>query len=307
MPGWSEILEEVMRTNNPDIVRRRYLKGLSEMTGRNVIAYYSGFLSKNAIDVTITDNDMNGFMNVVKDLDCSKGLDLILHTPGGDLAATESIVKYLRSKFGNDIRAIVPQMAMSAGTMISCSCKSIVMGKQSSLGPIDPQLRGVPASGVIEEFEKAKKDVIDNPKLIPISQKIIEKYHPTFIGECEKAIKWSEEIVTDWLASNMFADHPDTKHAVEKIVGYLSDHGGTKTHSRHINAEECRRIGLNIEDMESDNRIQDLILSIHHSFMITFSRSNAIKVYENHSGRAMVVNGPAAQAQQLIPPNMFQM
>ena len=79
-------------------------------------------------------------MTVIHQLDRDKGLDLILHTPGGDTAATESIVDYLHNMFGNNIRAIVPQLAMSAGTMIACSCKEIIMGLQSSLGPIDPQL-----------------------------------------------------------------------------------------------------------------------------------------------------------------------
>jgi ClpP class serine protease len=87
-------------------------------------------------------------MNFIHGLDRTKGLDLILHTPGGDVAATESIIEYLRQMFGNNVRAIVPQMAMSAGTMIACSCKSIVMGKQSNIGPIDPQLGGIPADVV---------------------------------------------------------------------------------------------------------------------------------------------------------------
>lgn len=73
-------------------------------------------------------------MTVIHQLDRNKGLDLILHTPGGDTAATESIVDYLHNMFGNNIRAIVPQLAMSAGTMIACSCKEIIMGLQSSLG-----------------------------------------------------------------------------------------------------------------------------------------------------------------------------
>ena len=46
-----------------------------------------------------------------------RGLDLILHTPGGDMAATESLVDYLRAMFGTDICAFVPQLAMSAGTI----------------------------------------------------------------------------------------------------------------------------------------------------------------------------------------------
>ncbi len=88
----------------------------------------------------VNDSDKNGFMATIHQLDRTKGLDLVLHTPGGNVAATESLVDYLRAMFGSDIRAIVPQLAMSAGTMIALASKQIVMGQHSSLGPIDPSL-----------------------------------------------------------------------------------------------------------------------------------------------------------------------
>src|SRR5690554_5497904 len=154
MPNWKEVLDELKEnaTNNPlDTIRRKYLKKVHELTGRNVIAYYSGWLQKaDTADVAINDKDKNAFMVNINNMERSLGLDLILHTPGGDIAATESIVSYLRSMFGNNIRAIVPQISMSAGTMIAMSCKSIMMGKQSSLGPIDPQMGGVPCQAVIK-------------------------------------------------------------------------------------------------------------------------------------------------------------
>lgn len=145
MPTWDEILKEIGSSSSIiDVTRRKYIRQLSEYTGRNTIVYYSGWLQKpvlaqQGVDFSINDNDKNGFMAVINKLDRSKGLDLVLHTPGGNVSSTESIVNYLKSIFGNDIRAIIPQIAMSAGTMIACACKSIVMGKQSNLGPIDPQ------------------------------------------------------------------------------------------------------------------------------------------------------------------------
>ncbi len=125
-------------------------------TGRNVIVYYSGWLQKSGVPNSgINDADKNGLMTVIHGMDRKKGLDILLHTPGGEVAATESIVDYLHSMFDTNIRAIVPQLAMSAGTMIACACREIVMGKHSSLGPIDPQFRGIPAHGVVEEFQRA--------------------------------------------------------------------------------------------------------------------------------------------------------
>ena len=127
MPNWGQVLNEIqgMRVENPlDTIRRKYLATMHDYTGRNIIAYYSGFLQKPKGDVAIDDNDKNALMQAVYGLDKSKGLDIILHTPGGNTAATESIVNYLRSLFGNDIRAFIPQIAMSAGTMIARAKRS---------------------------------------------------------------------------------------------------------------------------------------------------------------------------------------
>jgi ClpP class serine protease len=161
MPNWGEVLNEINQNRGnflaqaagasnqlvaqanaaQDTVRRKYLTLLQEKTRRNIIAYYSGFLSKpESLALDINDEDKNGFMTAVHQLDRDKGLDLILHTPGGRIAATQSIVNYLHKMFKGDIRAIIPQIAMSAGTMIACSCHTIVMGTHSNLGPIDPQL-----------------------------------------------------------------------------------------------------------------------------------------------------------------------
>lgn len=299
MPNWSEILRELedcKRVDALDYVRRKYLKLASEITGRNTIAYYSGFLQKNNNNqISINDNDKNGFMAVIHKMDRTRGLDLILHTPGGDLAAAESIVDYLKVMFGNDVRAIVPQIAMSAGTMIACSCKVIIMGKQSNLGPIDPQFRGFPASGVLEEFERAIQETKEDPSKIPMWRTIIEKYHPTFIGECEKAVKWSKKVVTQWLSENMFSNETNPMEQAVRVVAALSDHGETMSHSRHISTADCIKMGLKIiclEDEQREKDFQDCILSIHHSYMHTFSNSNALKIIENQNGVAMIQNAP---------------
>ena len=298
MPNWNEILGEintVATDSNPlDVVRRRYLRKAHDISGRNIIAYYSGFLQKpNVEQAAINDNDKNGLMTVINKLDRSKGLDFIIHTPGGELAAAESIIDYLKQIFGKDIRAIVPQIAMSAGTMIACACKSIIMGKQSNLGPIDPQFRGIPAMGVIDEFNRAFAEIADDPKKIRIWQVIISKYHPTFIGECEKAIEWSQQIVTNWLLENMLHNDADAQQKSEEIVSFLSSYGSDTSHSRHIGIEECERIGLDIirlEEYLKDKDFQDCILSIHHAFMHTFSNTLSVKIIENHNGIAMVQN-----------------
>lgn len=300
MPSWGEVLSELRNAENPlDVMRRKYLTTMHKYTGRNIIAYYSAFIQKPGIDGTgIDDNDKNAFMQAMCGLDKKKGLDLILHTPGGVIAATESIVYYLKKMFGNDIRVFVPQMAMSAGTMIALSSKQIVMGKQSNLGPIDPQFGGMSCAGIIEEFEEAIKDVTDNPASAAIWGPIIGKYHPTFIGDCKKAIDWSDTIVKEWLVENMFEQYKNKKQRANKVLSTLSSHNKTFSHSRHIHMDELKRLGLDIVELESlDNRqiddckdLQDCVLTLHHSYMQTISSSEAVKIIENHNGEAMIMS-----------------
>lgn len=249
MPNWGEVLVQLNSTPNPlDEMRRRYLKIMHEYTGRNVITYYSAFLQKQGIEGTgIDDNDKNAFMQAVCGLDRGKGLDLILHTPGGAIASAESLTYYIRKLFGKDIRVFVPQIAMSAGTMIALSSKQIVMGKQSNLGPIDPQFGGMSCAGIIEEFEEALKCVSADPKTASVWGPIISKYHPTFIGDCKKARDWAETIAKKWLLENMFSNDANKEQKVTLIVEKLSSHPKTFSHSRHIHIDELKEMGLNID------------------------------------------------------------
>lgn len=286
MGTWPEILME--STTNGDLfaLRKKYLGSLSKLTGRNVIAYYSGWLNYPDEEKTeINDMDMSAFMAVVNSLDVDKGLDLILHTPGGSIVATEALVKYLRNIFGTNIRAIVPQLAMSAGTMISCSCFEILMGKHSNLGPIDPQFNGIPCQGVIEEFKQAIDAVKSDIASLPIWSVLISKYHPTFVGECQKLIELSNDIVEDWLKTCMYAGEIDAESRAKAVIQVLGDHSTHKTHGRHISAKECMDIGLKIKMLEDDQKLQDAVLSVHHAFMLSLLSVNGlVKIVENQKG-----------------------
>lgn len=277
-----------------DITRHKYLKALHENTGRNVIAFYSAFLNKHSVSTEITNEDMNGFMMAVHGLDRSLGLDLVLHTPGGGVAPTLSIVHYLRQMFGKNIRAIVPHMAMSAGTMIACSCREIVLAKHSQLGPTDPHFNGIPAAGVKEEFKRACDEVKKDPTKLPLWQPIIGKYTPTFLSRCENAINRSAEFVREQLESVMLDGEPHAKATARKIVGKLNDYSGNKGHDRPIHIGECQQMGLKVISLESDQALQDLVLTVHHCYMHTFGGSKAFKIIENHKGVAVVRNTPDA-------------
>lgn len=295
MPSWSDLLSEVKGAGTThDLIRRKYLKALSEMTGRNVIVYYSGWLQKGELlkqGVTgfdVNDDDKNGFMATIHNMDRSKGLDLILHTPGGDTAATESLVDYLRAMFGTNVRAIVPQLALSAGTMIALSCNEVLMGKHSSLGPIDPQFGGIAAHGIVEEFERARREIAANQLNAYIWQPILQKYNPTIVGESQKAIAWSESMLKTWLETGMLATDPDKDAKIQRVIEGFGDHALTLSHARHINMEQARDLGVKVAPLEDDQELQDAVLTVHHACIQTLSDTGCIKIVENQDGVAYI-------------------
>ena len=309
MPNWGEILSKIQQTaadnqfranNAISSVRHDYLKKLHQRTGRNIIAYYSGFLSKQVVGTEINDEDKNGFMMVVHKMDRTKGLDLILHTPGGGLSSTQSIIDYLHKMFDRDVRTIVPQIAMSAGTMIACSSREIWMGKHSNLGPIDPQFSGMPAYGVLQEFKKACEEIKQDPSKTPLWQTIIGQYPPTFLSRCQNAIDLSKEFVEKQLIEVMFHKDSNAKRKAKSIVRELSHYTKNKTHDRHIHFDECKQLGLKVKSLEDDKSyteniedlgdFQDLVLTVHHCYMHTMMNTPAFKVIENQFGAGICKN-----------------
>ena len=305
MPHWGALLKEIVQAQNGgdkaafDTVRRKYLAKLNQHTGRNVITYYSGFMTKPQVQgVGITDEDKNGFMSCIHKMDRGKGLDLFLHTGGGDIAATESLVHYLKEMFGNDIRAVIPQIAMSAGTMIACSCDSILMGKHSNIGPVDPQINGIPSIGVIEEFKKAFLEIKDDQRAAHVWGPVLSRLTPSFVQQCAWAIERSGEFLRKALEEGMLRNVPENERAIlaEKITERLTDLTHNKTHNRHIHYQECIDIGLKIEMLEDDEdrTLQDLVLTVHHCFMHTLANTQAFKIIEDHRGRATIKQQQAA-------------
>lgn len=283
-----------------DAVRRKYIGQLFALTGRNTIVYATRWTDPSAIpagaqaSVSITDEDVQAMMEVVHGLPGNTPLDLVLHSPGGSAEATEAIVSYLRSKF-SDIRVIIPQAAMSAATMLACSSNRIVMARHSSIGPIDPQIGGfIPAQAVIDQFELAKEECRD-PAKFPAWAPMLKDYGPALLIQSRNALALSKDLVGAWLSQYMFAGRADAATAAKQIAEWLSNHNEFKTHGRHITRDRARAKGLVIDDLEADARLQDAVLSVFHAVTHTLSGTSAVKIVENHLGKAFV-----KQVQQMI-------
>ncbi len=234
----------------------------------------------------------------------NQNLDLILHSPGGSPEAAEAIVSYLRSRFSN-IRVIVPQLAMSAATMISCAANQIILGKHSSLGPTDPQIwvptslgvRATPAQAILDQFDLAKKECADPTKL-PAWLPMLSQYGPDLLVQCESALDMSKELVRKWLESYMFSAIENRAEQAKSVSDWLADHVNFKSHARHIPREEVEKQKLSVVRLEEDQQFQDLVLSVFHATTHTFTGTPAVKIVENQNGRAFIKQQYAQAAPQ---------
>ena len=290
MPSWNEIFDSVHPVNAIENQKKKFFRSLTQHTKRNCVVYYSCWQQKNGIQgaFSIDDDDRNGFMNALHGLDKTKGLDLILHTPGGDLAATQAIVDYLYNFFNGDIRVIVPHTAMSAGTMIACSAKEIIMGKHSNLGPIDPQINSMPAHEFINLLNQAMSD-IGAGKNVAYWQMTLSKYPPTFFGLCNNAIAVSKKIVGTWLQRSMLNGQP--QNVIDATVNYLGDYSFHLQHNTRLSIKDLQtNTSLKITPLENDQKFQEAVLSLYHCYQIASGLTNCAKIIENHRSIKFVKN-----------------
>jgi hypothetical protein len=306
MPTWGEILGEVTesaraRGGQPDWdgIRRKYVTALHALTERDTVLYYTDWMgSAGKANVSIVLEDMQGMMEVNKDLHGPE-LDLILHSPGGSAEATASVVRYLRTKF-SAIRVFVPLAAMSAATMWALAGDEIVMGKHSQLGPIDPQMvtpQGqYPARAILEQFDRAKKEIAADPAVLGAWVPILQAYGPSLLQECERADLLARGLVQQWLESYMLRSDRRRRRKAADIAQWFAEYGANQSHALGIGRDEARAHGVHIVDLEADQALQDAVLSVHHATMHTFQGA-AAKIVENHLGRAWVQLAQVIQVQ----------
>jgi len=305
MAAWNKLLEEFSaqeEANRPSWLQKRFVGALAQIAtrrgGRNVLFYCSGFLQKPQLApqlTQLTPEELNGFMSCMFGMGWSDGLTLLLHTPGGATNAAETIVQYLHSKF-DKIEVIIPAFAMSAGTMISLASDRIIMGRQSQMGPIDPQMpiggKYVSARAIVEQFEKAKEEITGNLALAHAWAPILQSLGPALLVEAQNALDYGERMVAGWLAERMFRKHDDRVVMGERVAKYFNDASSHKSHGRRIARDEARAQGVVIESLEDEQELQDCVLTAYHLATIMFEQTGVTKLLWSNHGQVWLKNAP---------------
>jgi hypothetical protein len=100
-------------------------------------------------------------------------------------------------------------------------------------------------------------------------------------------------MVRQWLEQFMLRGQPDAPKVAEDAARWFADYEYFGSHSRQVTLQDVLARGLKGVALESDQALQDAVLSVHHTYAHTFNGTAAVKIIENHLGRAWVkIAGP---------------
>lgn len=252
-------------------VRQEHLRAIESRTGRRLIAYVGGPAS------SISSLDVLPFADLLQDVEPGDSLDLLLHTPGGDVDQAERLVLMCRKAIvGGKFRVVVPDSAKSAGTLMALGADSIVMGFCSELGPIDPQITVAtaggepmqrPAQSFLDGLDAIVRDTADEG-LSPAYFPLLDKLDPALIDFCRKALKRSEELARKFLVSSMLAG--DEERAAN-IAARLNNSRQYLSHGAVVDADDAVALGLRVELLTRDDDLWQAFWRLYCEMRVALS------------------------------------
>jgi ClpP class serine protease len=169
-------------------------------------------------------NDAEDVLEAIRTTPASTPIELVLHTPGGLVLPALQIARALKAHPARTT-VYVPHYAMSGGTLIGLAADEIVLNRHAVLGPIDPQIGGVPAASLLRLRQEKSADATDDYTLVlaDVGQMAIDQLKHA-----------ARELLKGTISDN----------AAAAVADQLAS--GRWTHDYPIEAAEAREIGLNV-------------------------------------------------------------
>lgn len=244
-------------------------------------------------DIALSQDDYYLIHDLVRDAG-SHNVDLYLETPGGSAEAAEEIVRCLRNKFGK-VSFLISGEAKSAGTIMVLSGDEILMTETGSLGPIDAQVRIgrsiVSAYDYVEWTDNKRNEAEKLNRLNPFDATMVAQISPGELSGVYHALKYAEDLVTDWLVKYKFKAWTTTEtrgipvtnemktRRAKEIAKELTNHAKWRTHGRSIKAMDLNSIGLKVIRVENDLKLSDTVFRIQTVCRLLFSSSSIYKIF----------------------------
>jgi hypothetical protein len=227
--------------------------------------------------------------NMVEDIDQRRqNLLVILETDGGSIETTERIADVFRYHYHGEISFLIPNFAMSAGTILVMSGDRILMDYYSILGPIDPQMLNadgqyVPALGYLIKFEelvrKSKRTQLSHAELAFL----LDKFDPAQLHQLEQAREHAVDLLKQWLVKYKFKNWDVTEtrgipvteamkiKRAKEIAEKLNNTRLWRSHGRGISMDVIgRNLNLKVEDFGSLPHLADLNRAVRSYYRLTW-------------------------------------
>jgi ClpP class serine protease len=206
--------------------RARALAAFQEVRGTRVVVMIHrqetvGFLGIPLVRYIDID-DSEAVLRAIRLTPDETPIDLLLHTPGGLVLASEQIAYALKGHPGR-VTVLVPHYAMSGGTLLALAADEILMDEAAVLGPVDPQLGDMPAASLVRVAAKKPLERLDDRTLV-------------MADVAEKALRHMKQVVRDLVSERLGAEKADA--LAEELAG------GHYTHDDPITVPEAQALGL---------------------------------------------------------------
>jgi len=267
-------------------------RNLEEIMGSDVVCYF-GQIHPQYFRV------FRNFVEEVKDRsDRDDGrLSIVLRTPGGSAETVERFVGVVRHHY-NTVNFIVPDMAMSAGTIFCMSGDNIFMDYSSTLGPIDPQVLAPDGSGYVAALGYLDKvaEIANKQQLAPTDVIFLKSLDLAKLALFEQARDLSIDLLKKWLVEYKFKDwtehrthNPGTpvtqeekEQRAQEIASALSDNRMWHSHGRALGIDKLKRLGLEIDDYSDNRELRDAIRSYNDLLTAYTDRSGVTFYLHSH-------------------------
>ncbi len=279
-PVYQQVLTE---QNQGHQTRKHLFERIEEELQMPVVSFFTSFY----YPVMIEDADAAMIEGLLQKIDLSKGLALIINSPGGIGISAERIINICKSYSGNGrFAAIVPGKAKSAATMVCMGADSIFMSKTSELGPIDPQIQiqkderrfNVALWNLVSSYKELfTKASSTKGNLQPYLQQLAN-YDSREIKEYETAIELAEDVAIRALEDGVMKGL--TKEEIKEKIKIFLTPEKTKSHGRSIFYKEAQACGLQITLMENNSKIWKLSYELYIR-TDNFTKTYSVKCLES--------------------------
>ena len=223
------VLQPLFTARRYVVRRAQAIRAVEKLHGTRVITMIHrqekrslfGFAVARHIDL----EDAQTIIAAIKSTPEDMPIDFVIHTPGGLVLAAMQIARAVEAHKAK-VTVYVPVYAMSGGTLIALAADEIVLGEFSVLGPIDPQIAGLPAASIIKARDSKPVESVFDLTLV-------------LSDVAEKALAQVKQGAVELLTPRM------ERSAAEALAAKLA--GGHWTHDYALTAQEARALGLPVK------------------------------------------------------------